>query len=116
MTKVGKSDGEGTFPGTRGKGEVAPLPAYSLNRDRIAKPDPQASCIRGFADGRSGRLKPVTLIEIAPPRHRRFSHGVERRQSPIRHLLVLPDRGWATLSMIVEAVDCPAMEIAGGPP
>jgi hypothetical protein len=27
MTKVGKSDGEGTFAGTRGNGIVAPKPA-----------------------------------------------------------------------------------------
>ena len=27
MTKVGKSDGEGTFRGPRGTGEVAPFPA-----------------------------------------------------------------------------------------
>jgi hypothetical protein len=26
MTKVGKSDGEGTFPGTRGNDKVAPIP------------------------------------------------------------------------------------------
>jgi hypothetical protein len=25
MTKVGKSDGEGTFPGTRGNDKVAPI-------------------------------------------------------------------------------------------
>ena len=27
MTKVGKSDGEGTFAGTRGNDKVAPIPA-----------------------------------------------------------------------------------------
>jgi hypothetical protein len=27
MTKVGKSDGEGTFPGRRGNDKVAPIPA-----------------------------------------------------------------------------------------
>jgi hypothetical protein len=27
MTKVGKSDGEGTFPGTRDNDEFAPIPA-----------------------------------------------------------------------------------------
>jgi Transposase DDE domain len=29
MTKVGKSDGEGTFPGTRDNDEVAPIPDLS---------------------------------------------------------------------------------------
>jgi hypothetical protein len=30
MTKVGKSDGEGTFPGTRGNDKVAPIPDLRL--------------------------------------------------------------------------------------
>ena len=56
-----------TFAGAPGNDRDAPIPAYSLNRDRIAKPDPHASFSRGCADGRSGRVKRVTLIEITPP-------------------------------------------------
>ena len=39
--------------------------AYSLNRDRIAKPDPRHSFGAAPTDGR--RLNPVTLIEITSP-------------------------------------------------
>jgi len=35
MTKVGKSDGKGTFAGTRGNDKVAPIPAI---RERAQRP------------------------------------------------------------------------------
>jgi len=43
----------------------ASIVAYSLNRDRIAKPDPRHSFGAAPTDGR--RLNPVTLIEITSP-------------------------------------------------
>jgi hypothetical protein len=33
--KVGKSDGEGTFPGTRGNDEVAPIPAVLIRHRHL---------------------------------------------------------------------------------
>jgi hypothetical protein len=38
MTKVGKSDGEGTFAGTRGNDKVAPIPVVrgsAIEPDRV---------------------------------------------------------------------------------
>jgi hypothetical protein len=38
MTKVGKSDGEGTFPGTRGNDKVAPIPAVHATTTEPLEP------------------------------------------------------------------------------
>jgi hypothetical protein len=40
MTKVGKSDGEGTFAGTRGNDKVAPFPVI-----RVAAAEPRISTL-----------------------------------------------------------------------
>jgi len=81
-----------TFAETGGNEEDAPIPAYSLNRDRIAKPDPHASSIRGCADGRSGRLKPVTLIELTSPR--RSPVQSRYRAAPIPYSAFACLAGW----------------------
>src|SRR5438270_7840758 len=67
LRRTAEMGGYPPFAGACPDGKVAPIPAYSLTCDRIAKPDPHASFSRGCADGRSGRVKRVTLIEITPP-------------------------------------------------
>jgi hypothetical protein len=54
-----------TLAGAGLNGRDESILAYSLKRDRIAKPDPHHSFGAAPTDGR--RLNPVTLIEITPP-------------------------------------------------
>ena len=79
---IGPCDGIG-FTAVAAEDQLAPIPANSLNRDRIAGPDPHASFIRDCADGRSGRLKPVTLIEITPSPAIAGSDTVSSRANPV---------------------------------
>jgi hypothetical protein len=51
MTKVCKSDGEGTFAGTRGNGEVAPIPVV-----RITAAEPSISIVSRRYEGPGQRL------------------------------------------------------------
>src|SRR6516164_9389325 len=53
MTKVGKSDGEGTFAGTRGSDGVAPIAV--VRQVAIEARDSTLIAIPGHASGSSGR-------------------------------------------------------------
>ena len=54
MAKVCKSDGQETFAGTQGNGEVAPIPVFPLSRPGTGKPDPELTFMTAAADGGVG--------------------------------------------------------------
>jgi hypothetical protein len=51
MTKVGKSDGEGTSPGVRGNDKVAPVPAARGSETERQGPTPNRSFTAPYAFG-----------------------------------------------------------------
>src|ERR1700730_1906856 len=62
MTKVGKSDGEGTFPGTRGNDKVAPSPVVQLSTGQRARSTQSRRSKTPRADGRVAGKRPLPRV------------------------------------------------------
>jgi hypothetical protein len=80
MTKVCKSNGEGTFAGTRGNGEVAPIPAV-----RGTTLEPRKSTLKSHCWPRQ-RIVRLTRKQSFAPDFRHANH----RLKPTRRLAPLP--------------------------